>query len=187
MIKKEKILDSWLVMQTREGNKKALTMLVKRWHKKLCRQAYWYTNDMDAAKDIAQDCWPSIIKNLKKLKDTSSFGSWALSIVTRKSIDSLRKNKREKKHLEFYFESNNSRLVDKEDSTADGDAIGLLRASIQNLPVQQQLILNLFYLEELSLKQISEILDIPIGTVKSRLFNAREQLKLIIKNKDYEK
>ena len=62
----------------------------------------------------------------------------------------------------------------------------LLLKEINNLPIKQKQVVRLFYLEELSLKQISEILNISIGTAKSRLFHAREKLKTILKHRNYE-
>jgi RNA polymerase sigma factor (sigma-70 family) len=176
MIHKDKSIDSWLVLQTRAGNKKALRLLVKRWYKKLYKQACWYTKDMDVAKDIVQDCWTIIIKKIDGLKDNASFGSWALSIVTRKSIDSLRKEQREFNNLERYYDSNSRTHHNTNFDDSSENLIGKLRASIKELPVQNQVVLHLFYLEELSIRQISDVLILPEGTVKSRLYNAREKL-----------
>lgn len=187
MINKDKSIDSWLVLQTRTGNKKALGLLVKRWHKKLCKQAYWYTKDKDLAKDIVQDCWSIIIMKIGGLKDNSSFGSWALSIVTRKSIDSLRKNQREFNNLEWYYDNNSITYNETNFDDSSENLIGKLRTSINELPAQNQIVLHLFYLEELSIKQISEVLALPEGTIKSRLFNAREKLKKVLNRKHYEK
>ena len=180
MTNRNKIYDAWLVLEYRSGNKKALTLLVKRWHKKLCRQAYWYTKDMDLAKDIAQDCWSVIINKMDNLKDANSFGSWALSIVTRKSIDHIRKHKREFKNLEQYYDATNNGTNEDHGDNSE-NILTVLKKSIQRLPTDQQTVLQLFYLEEFSIKQISEVMLVPIGTVKSRLFTAREKLKTIIK------
>lgn len=186
MINKNKIVDSWLVMQTRNGNRGAMSLLVKRWHKKLCRHAYWYTKDPDIAQDIVQDCWPIIIKKIDNLKDAGSFGSWALSIVTRKAIDLLRKKNRELKNLEEYYDNNSIITYDSNINDSEGLKKAINEA-IKKLPGQSQQVLNLFYQEELSMVTISEILNVPVGTIKSRLFNAREKLKTILKHRDYEK
>lgn len=185
MINSDTIYDSWLVLQCRSGDKKATALLVKKWHRKLCKQAFWYTKDMDDAKDIAQDCWNVIFKKLDGLKDPYSFGSWALSIVTRKAIDSLRKQKRETNKLEKYRDANSRINADKHDNSRDS-LIGLLRRSILELPDDHQTVLHLFYLEDFSIKQISDIMQLPSGTIKSRLFTAREKLKIIIKSKNHE-
>jgi len=187
MINKDKSIDSWLVLQTRAGNKKAIGLLVKRWHKKLCKQAYWYTKDMDIAKDIVQDCWTIIISKIGCLKDNASFGSWALSIVTRKSIDSLRKDQREFNNLQRYYDNNSITHHNTNFDDSSENLISKLRASIKKLPLQNQIVLHLFYLEELSIGQISEVLILPVGTVKSRLYNAREKLKTVLNRKHYEK
>ena len=186
MTNTDKILDSWLVLQCQTGNKKATGLLVKRWHKKLCKQSYWYTKDMDMAKDIVQECWSIIINKIHILKDTNSFGSWALSIVTRKTIDKLRKHQREFKNLENYYDTATNTINDNNDDNTE-NVLVILRKSIKKLPEQQQAVLHLFYLEELTIKEISKIMQLPLGTIKSRLFNAREKLKIILKNRYHEK
>jgi RNA polymerase sigma-70 factor (ECF subfamily) len=61
----------------------------------------------------------------------------------------------------------------------------LLKA-INELPIEQQQAIRLFYVEEYSLKEIGDLLNISVGTVKSRLFHAREKLKVQFKNRNYE-
>ena len=182
----EKIFDAMLVKECQSGNAKAVSLLVKRWHVKLCKQAHWYTKDAAVAKDIAQDGWGVILKNLGNLKDPYSFGSWAMRIVIRKSIDWLRKQKTEMNQLKLYHESTIIPDVDLNTGTND-DKHNLLRSAIKALPEEQQLVLHMFYIHEHSLREISIQLKIPTGTVKSRLFTAREKLKQLLKNRNYEK
>ncbi|TSE08547.1 RNA polymerase sigma factor [Aquimarina algiphila] len=183
MTNTNKTFDSLLVLQCQSGNRKAAAILVKRWHVKLCKQAYWYTNDIENSKDIAQDSWSVILQKIGSLKDPNSFGSWALTIVTRNAINWLRKHKKELESLNSYHydHKNSTNEYDHNDS----DPSILLKKSIKKLPHNQQLVLHLFYLEEYSIKQISEIINVSAGTVKSRLFNAREKLKLILKNRNH--
>lgn len=181
MISKDKSIDSLLVLQIRAGNRKALGLLVKRWHKKLCKHAYWYTKDRELAKDVVQDCWTVIVKKIDGLRDGASFGSWALSIVTRKTIDILRKDKRERNSLQKYHRDQAILRFEVAPDDTPKNSLECMRASIKELPVQHQMILHLFYLEDLSIRQISDVLLLPQGTVKSRLFTAREKLKLIVK------
>ncbi len=185
MVNSNKTFDSLLVLQYQSGSKKAAAILVKRWHPKLCKHAYWYTGDLDISKDIVQDSWSIIFRKMSDLKDTNSFGSWALTIVTRNAINYLRKQKKETENLNQY-QFNTSNSNDNND-IENQDTIGLLKKTIKKLPNNHQLVLNLFYLEEYSVKEISGIIQISEGTVKSRLFTAREKLKLILKNNNYEK
>lgn len=169
--------DSNLVIAFQKGDQKAITTLVKNWHYKLCKQAYWYTKDRDVAKDIAQDSWKTIISEIKNLKDPEKFGYWALAIVCRKAIDWSRKTNTKLNKLKEYHHTVNT--VATEIYTAE--ASQKLLKTIKQLPENQQEILHLFYLKEYNLKQISTKLNISKGTVKSRLFYAREKLKTILK------
>tara|TARA_R110002073_G_scaffold40547_1_gene114827 strand:- start:33651 stop:34226 length:576 start_codon:yes stop_codon:yes gene_type:complete len=184
-----KIVDGLLVLQYQAGNKKALSLLVKRWHLKLCKQAFWYTNDQDVAKDIVQDCWSIILKKIAGLKDTNSFGSWALTIVNRKAIDWLRKEKNADKKLQSYYNDSKISYDAIENNTTgtneaiftNPDTTNIVKSAIEKLPKNQQIIIKMFYLEAYKMNEISTILGVSVGTVKSRLFYAREKLKSQIK------
>ncbi len=178
MIKPEKIFDGLLVLQCQNGDKKAFSLLVKRWHAKLCTQAYFYLKDKDIAKDIAQDSWSVIIKKINSLKDPNSFGAWALTITNRKAIDWLRKHEVNRGKVQTYYE--NSRVnydTEIDNNTIEDDHTKIVLNAIKKLPENQQIILRLFYVEEYAIHEISNILNISKGTVKSRLFYAREKLK----------
>jgi len=177
MNKPEKIFDGLLVIQCQNGDKKAFSLLVKRWHTKLCKQAFFYTKDKDIAKDIAQDSWNVIIKRMADLKEPNSFGVWALTITTRKAIDWLRQHKRNNEKLRTYYENSQINYDTINDTnTTDGNTKNILN-TIKKLPENQQIILKLFYVEEYPILEIGNILNISKGTVKSRLFYAREKLK----------
>ncbi|MCZ6593454.1 MAG: RNA polymerase sigma factor [Bacteroidetes bacterium] len=186
MTNSKKIFDSWLVVQCQSGNEKGMTLLVKRWHMRFCKHAFYYTKDLDSAKDIAQDSWSIIMKRIGGLKDTNKFGSWAMAIVTRKSIDWLRKQKRETIQKEIYHD--NATIISTND-LVDGpeNALILMRQLIAQLPKEQKVVLTFFYTEEFTINEISRILNVPSGTIKSRLFKAREKLKQRLKNRNYEK
>lgn len=172
-----KVFDGLMVLQYRSGTKKALGILVKKYHPKLCKHSYWYTHDINASKDIVQDCWTIIVNKLDSLKDPNLFGSWVFRIVTRKSLDFVKKRKRQRMDTQEYHNT-----LEHGDSDENRDLeIRKLYEVMKSLPKNQQIVLRLFYIENYSLKEISEIVDISIGTVKSRLFHAREKLKLILK------
>lgn len=172
-----KIFDGLLVLQYRSGKKQALNLLVTRYHKKLCSHSYGYTHDIDASKDIVQDCWGSIINKIDNLKEPNRFGSWAFRIVTRKSLDFINKKKREIEKLNAYKNLPSDDTIELDNESV----LKKLQGMIRGLPKDQQIVLRLFYTEEYSLKEISEILEISLGTVKSRLFHARERLKVNLK------
>ncbi|MBT8254621.1 MAG: sigma-70 family RNA polymerase sigma factor [Flavobacteriaceae bacterium] len=178
MRKKSDILDGLLVIDFRNGNKKAMALLVKRWHSKFCRQAFWYTQNMDDAKDIVQDCWQLIFRKINQLDDPNAFKSWAMRIVVRKAIDWTRKQKRRPISISNFKQKEQEQI---EEGGSREDLLRRLNEAIKNLPENQGAVLHLFYIQEYNLKEIAEILDISKGTVKSRLYYAREHLKQLLK------
>ena len=183
MNKKQRLIDGRLVLDYQSGDNKALALLVKRWHKLFCEKAYWLVKDADLAKDIAQESWKTIIAKIGVLKDPNSFGGWALRIVYTKSLNSIKATNRKRNQLEDYGYEQELVSVEKED---DGQLKQQLLKAIIVLPERQQVVIRLFYKENYTLKEISTILNISVGTAKSRMFHAREKLKLILKHKDYE-
>jgi len=178
MNKSQNPTDRFLILQYREGNTSVLPALVKRYHKIFCERAYWITKDKEAAKDIAQESWIIIINKLHTLENVDSFKSWALRIIYTRAIDGIKGRNKENENLKSVrvFEAN----IQSNEDESNLIHTSLLKA-IRKLPREKQIIIRLFYAEEYSIIEISSFLNIPIGTVKSRLFKAREKLKLILK------
>jgi RNA polymerase sigma factor (sigma-70 family) len=178
MGKASRIFDGLLVLRFRTGDKKALGILVRKYHGKLCRHACWYTGSKESAKDVVQDSWQKIILKIGQLEDPDKFGSWAMTIVRRKALDytaGLRTGRSDQLRLQ---PENSAEAAGEEDLQAD--RIAFLKTAIRRLPGEQQEVLRLFYTENQSLIEIGLILEIPVGTVKSRLYHAREKLKSLI-------
>ncbi|WP_299124718.1 RNA polymerase sigma factor [uncultured Winogradskyella sp.] len=182
-MKTDQSIDEKLVEAYKAGDKKALAELVKRWHKSFCDKAYWLVKDKDVAKDIAQDSWAIIINKIAHLKEPKQFKYWAFRIVCNKATDWLRlQSKKRRNTLEYEVE-----IQGDETKYSENDQLKLiLLKGVNELPINQKTIVRLFYIESYSLKQISDLQDISIGTAKSRLFHAREKLKTILKHTDYE-
>lgn len=177
----QKIEDSWLVTRYREGHKTAMALLVKRWHLAFCKQAFVYCKDPAIAKDIAQDAWITILSKLDRLEQPEKFGSWGRSIVTKKSIDWYRKRARNLEHTKNLHETGLTSDLEDVDGKYSLEGIGKMKAAIALLSKEHQQVLQLFYVQSYGLIEISEILQISKGTVKSRLYYAREHLKTTLK------
>jgi len=163
----EQLVDEILVMDCQGGSVKALEILVSRWQKRLWRYAYNLTGDSEAAWDITQDSWLGIIKGLRKLHDPANFKAWAYRITTNKAIDWIRKSKAVKQiSIEEIEEQQTSQKKDTG-----------VKELLEKLDIRKQVVLSLYYFEQLSVPEISVALKIPKGTVKSRLYSARKELK----------
>lgn len=153
---KKNILDSLLVQEAQQGNERAMSILVKRWHSKLCFHANWYLNDVEASKDIAQDTWRVAVLKLKALKDPNKFGAWILTIARRKALDELKIRSKNQK-----VETNDSHIenIAAIDPIKTNDAVNILRVAIRSLSKEKQQILHLFYTEKFNVRRISEIIS----------------------------
>ena len=156
-----------LVMAAQDGDAEAMEKMVRLWYKKLWQYVFRLTSDIHAAWDITQQCWLEIIKGLKKLNDPASFRPWVYRIATNKSIDWL-KNKSKDQHINL--DSIEIDCYQKNDDLR-------VKELTQALKNDSRAVLSLYYFEQLSIPEISIVLNIPQGTVKSRLFKARGELK----------
>ena len=156
-----------LVMAAQDGNPAALEKLVSLWQKKLWQYVFRLTADVHASWDITQQCWLDVLKGLKKLNDPKNFKAWAYRIATNRTIDWL-KNKNKKRHIEL-------ESIEADSNQKDNDL--QVKELVRKLKNESRVILSLHYFEQLSISEISIALNIPPGTVKSRLFTARDELK----------
>jgi RNA polymerase sigma-70 factor, ECF subfamily len=161
------IEDQLLVMAARDGNAEAIEKLAARWQKRLWRYVHRRTSDSQVTWDITQQCWLDIIKGIRKLNDPACFKAWAYRIATHKLIDWLESQGREQ-HIEL-----DSVGIDCQQNDDDLRVQELLH----KLKSKSRTVLSLYYFEDLSVTEISIALKIKPGTVKSRLFTAREELK----------
>jgi RNA polymerase sigma-70 factor (ECF subfamily) len=173
----EDIQDELLVLQCQSGDGDALKALIVRWQPKLVGLAWRLTAQREAAQDIVQDSWMAIVRGLKRLDDPARFRTWAYRIVKNKCMDWMRRRAVERKASKELQDAALLQSAETEgDSQSDRD-IRLLRHAMSQLPQEQRAMLSLHYLDGMSVKEIGRVLDVPAGTVKSRLYHARNRLK----------
>jgi len=163
----EETIDELLVIDCQMGRTEAFNLLASRWQKRLWYHAYRLVGDSDASWDITQQTWIKIIKGLRKLKRPENFRTWAYRITTNESIDWIKKSKR----LKHFSIEEVQDPIDKKEKCID------VKDLLQKLNTTKRAVLCLYYFEQLSVTEISITLHIPKGTVKSRLHNARQELK----------
>lgn len=179
------ISNDFLVQRYQQGDKEALRILIRQFHPRLEQQIYYQTRDKASVQDLVQESWYAIINGLESIEIRISFDVWALSIARRKAIDWIREQQRSRKKLNNILTESEPFEIASEEEELD---INLerrvkLKLAITTLPQSQRIVLSMFYLENYSIKEIAEVIEISVGTVKSRLYTAREHLKEIFNNK----
>ena len=169
-----RIYDEYLVASARSGDKASWERLVHRWQARLLKHAWRLTGDPETARERVQEGWLEIVRGLQRLDDAAAFPAWALRIVTRRCQHGwgLAARRREEA-LDAHPEAATS------EPQAAEFAVDLQRviAAMQSLPPGQRAALALFHLEQLSVAEIAIALDVPPGTVKTRLMHARRKLR----------
>jgi len=177
----DQTLDELLVLSCRNGSEVAFGMLHKRWHKRLWAHASHLLgrNLRDRADDVCQEAWLAIARTIDTLGEPEHFRAWAYSIVTRRVADVRRSLGRDERKQEGLRRETSGRESSNQDPAADDSASEreTLRLALNSLSSEDHALLRLFYLDELSVAETAEALDIPVGTVKSRLFHARQRLR----------
>ncbi|HVS15144.1 MAG TPA: RNA polymerase sigma factor [Thermoanaerobaculia bacterium] len=177
----ETVMDELLVLRAQEGDMRALSLLAGRWNDRFLAHAWRLTGDRDAGRDVVQEAWLAIVRRLPTLGDVSRFRAWAYRIVGNKSRDWIRGRRRRRAGVERLSREPIDAVTDPEAAQSQEPGgepeTGRLRAELRRLDAEHRVVLSLFYLEGLKVREIADALELPRGTVKSRLFYAREQLR----------
>ncbi len=173
----EDIQDELLVIQCRDGDDEALRALIARWQPRLGRFAWRLTGEREAASDVVQDSWLAIVRGIRRLDDPARFRAWAYRIVSNKCADWIRRRVAQRSATEGVSTEAASSVTESADAGESSDDIARLREALRTLPNEQRAILSLHYLDGMGLAEIAEVIGVPIGTVKSRLYHARNRLK----------
>ncbi len=147
------------------------------------------TNNKDDADDLTIEAFGKAFKNLNLYTPNYAFSTWLFKIATNNCIDFLRKRKQINISLDQEFEDNpGSQLsrnvtdeeLNPEESIINEQKIKYMRAIVDKLKPHYRVLIELRYFDELSYEEISEQLNLPMGTVKAKLFRARDLLYNII-------
>ena len=184
------LTDEELILAFQGGDRECFNCLVNRYKDKLTNFIYRFTSDIDSAQDLAQDTLLKVYINKDSYREIAKFSTWIYTIASNLAKTELRKLKRRKTYSisdlstddrEFVIhKSDEESFEDIEDTSVSGS---ILEKSLMNLDDEFKNIIILRDIQELSYDEISKILQIPLGTVKSRINRGRFKLKDILKEK----
>jgi RNA polymerase sigma-70 factor (ECF subfamily) len=170
--------DAQLVERVRENNLDALGLLFDRYYGQVYRTAVAITQDNAVAEDIAQDCFLKVHRYARQIDTSLPLAPWLYRVTVNLSYTWVSRQKKRRVSLESVVDSLISPAWHSPDHLAEYNEIQeQVRQAIRDLNFNQRVVVVLHYLSGQSLEEIAEILDCPIGTVKSRLYYARENLR----------
>ena len=188
----DKILetDEELIVAFQNGDREAYNQLVHRYKDKLTNFIYRFTYDIDSAQDLAQDTLLKVYINKDSYKNIAKFSTWIYTIASNLAKTELRKLKRRQTYSISDISTDDREFVLRrpddgsfEDAEDTNESRRILEDSLIDLDSEFRNIIILRDIQELSYDEISRILKIPLGTVKSRINRGRFKLKDILKEK----
>jgi RNA polymerase sigma factor (sigma-70 family) len=165
--------DELLAIRCQMGDRGAFDELIARWHEPLWRYLRRLAGRDDVAADLTQDTWIRVLRGMARLRQPASLRPWLFGIARRVAMDRLRIQYSRPQADDADLDAL-AAVPDEPEPEADLDA---LEAAMAALPFADREALTLFYLRELSIQEMSTLLQIPMGTTKSRLFRARQALR----------
>ncbi len=187
------IEDDKLVSSALSGNEGAYKKLVDKYDRPIYFHIKKMIREQELVEDLVQEVFMKAFNNLKTYSNEYAFSTWLYRIATNHTIDYLRKKKLKTLSINDPYKTKDGEVeVQLPDETyaTDKKIIKkerkvIVHEAINNLPEKYRLVIQMRHMEELSYDEISEQLDLPLGTVKAHIFRARELLyKALIDRKD---
>lgn len=177
---KSKDSDIIELMQDKRNHEKGLRLLMDAYQSRL----YWHIRrlivDHDLAQDVLQDTFIKAYQNFHQFKQDSQLYTWLYRIATNESLQQINKMKKMQKSdqdAEYHMQN----LV-ADNSESNGDEIQiLLQKAIQSLPEKQRLVFTMRYYDDLPYEELSKILDMSVGTLKTNYHYAKQKIEEYIK------
>jgi RNA polymerase sigma-70 factor (ECF subfamily) len=173
------LADELLAVRCQLGEREAFDALVDRWHGPLCRYVRRRIDDPDDSAETVQELWLRVLRGIPRLRHPERLRSWLFGIARRTVMDRRRK--------QYAGPSLADEIVVDElvgDTSAlpaspasPGVRTEAVRDAVAALPLLEREVVELFYLQQLSLREAADVLGVPEGTVKSRLHRARGLLR----------
>jgi RNA polymerase sigma-70 factor (ECF subfamily) len=170
--------DQSLVVQIQQGNLEALGVLYDRHRRLVYRTALAITGDPDAASDLLQDVFLRLHRFAHNIDPLRPLEPWLYRMTTNLSYDWVKRRKRWPRPLEDLAEWLIGSVKNSPyESVERNDEWSEVQRAVAALPLPQRIVVVLYYLNDLPLVDIAEILEVPVGTIKSRLYYGRVTLK----------
>lgn len=180
--------DFQLVLKARDGNQKAYADLMQRYKDSIYFMVLKMVNNKEDAMDLTVETFAKAFEKLDKYQPEFAFSTWLFRVATNNCIDFIRKKKLSTQSIHGMMDDDGDEkplqikadTLNPEESSIKKQQTAELKLLIESLPPRYRNLITLRYFDELSYEEISQQLDLPLGTVKAQLFRGRYLLGNII-------
>ena len=173
--------DQALLERYRDGDRAAFTELVVRYQRPIYNAAFWLTRRAEDASDIAQIVFLRVAERLADYDPRYKFFSWIYRIAVNESLNLLRRNGREDA-LDDEVDTPDGESANPEWRVGAAEVSRRIHGALMSMSTNDRMVLTLRHFSECSYQEIGQILDLDEKTVKSRLFEARHRLAVLLKD-----
>ena len=173
---KVNLTDEEVVKKVIESDRELYAIIIERYQDKLLRYTYNLIRDSEKSKDSVQETFIRAYTNLNIFNTQKKFSSWIYQIAHNQAINIAKKNHREIPLLDDLDFESPENIEDNFDQEKDVERINLC---LKDIPILYREPLSLYYIEEKTYQEISDILRIPMGTVATRINRAKKIMKNI--------
>ncbi len=180
--------DQYLLDLAVRGDADSFGRLVERWQSRVFGFILRYTGDREDARDLTQDTFAKAYQNLGRLSDPTSFPAWVYKIALNECRMRFRRSRKSKRvDLDEERETARAEVDEKTPETAyrQTELQRVFRSVFEELPGEQRAVIVMKEYQGLKFREIAEILDVPLSTVKSRLYLGLKTLKVLVE-KNYD-
>ncbi|MFD0589233.1 RNA polymerase sigma factor SigW [Paenibacillus sp. GCM10027627] len=179
------VLENRLARLALKGDQQAFAELVDLYQDKLYHMAYRMLNNRQEAEDVVQDTFLRVYKNLDRFDETLKFSTWIYRIATNLCIDRLRKRRPTYSldaESQDYDGLDGYSMIPSDNRTPESELIlsdtqRIIHQAMESLPPKYKTVMMLRYIQDLSLQEVGDILDMPVTTIKTRVHRGREFLR----------
>jgi RNA polymerase sigma-70 factor (ECF subfamily) len=177
----EEIYDELLVLRCRRGEKAALEELVQNWEKRLFYFIRRLVDNEADAWDVLQQTWARVLSGIGALREPRSLGPWLYRVARHAAFNHGQVRVNYHRLLQDYPAAP---AGEEDPGRKDFENAEQVHHSLLQLPLPHREVLTLFFLEDFSIEAIAQVLEVPAGTVKSRLHHAKKALRAILGKED---
>jgi len=173
--------DQALVDRCRKGDREAFTELVVRYQRPIYNAAFWVLRKAEDANDVTQEVFLKVSERLDEYDSQYRFFSWIYRIAVNESLNLLRRNRREEE-LDDDIDVPAAESSNPERQVGNAELSRRIQSALMKMSTNDRMVLTLRHFSECSYEEIGQILDLDEKTVKSRLFEARQRLRNLLKD-----
>jgi RNA polymerase sigma-70 factor (ECF subfamily) len=175
--------DDYYIKKTLDGDSASFGFLVEKYQNMVFSLAIKMLKHREESEEVSQDTFVKAYKSLSKFHGESKFSTWLYRVAYNTCLDRIKKNRKYNNNVEINDATSNEIFHAESifDSLENKERSEIIQECMDKLPEDERAIIHLFYFEELSLKEIIEVVSISEGNLKVKLYRARKKLFSIFK------